>query len=372
MKNIHISGYPYIAVCFLLVTAMSCFGTIHSQNIHSPNAGKAILNVNADTNIQNRNSKDIGIPARNFFAIVVDSSNNKWFLTELGIISFTGEIWKLHNENSKLASKDVKDFAYENSSDGSHLWIATTNGVTIASFPFDTTTGANSFNIENSTLPSNNVIKIAIGNNSLRWFGTDRGISAYGFNKWLRPSYKLAYPERMFKSYPITSMATNRNGDSLYIGTDGAGIARVFRNDVDGISGASVYAIWGPINLPSDKIYSIFIASDGTKWFGTDQGIARHTGKNTLENWTVFTTDDGLVNNFVQAITADTKGSLWFGTKGGGISVFDGTKWISYSKENGLNSNNILCIAVDREGLVWIGTDDGVTCYNNGKFINFK
>jgi ligand-binding sensor domain-containing protein len=174
----------------------------------------------------------------------------------------------------------------------------------------------------------------------------------------------------MFEEFAITSMATNRDGDSLYIGTEGAGVARFYRN-VDGISGASSYAQWGPIILPSDKIYSVFIAHDGSQWFGTDQGIARHIGNKTLENWTVFTTGDGLVHNFVQAIATDNNGKLWFGTQGG-VSVFDGSVWTSFTIDDGLNSNNILCIAVDHDGVVWLGTDNGVTCYKNGKFISYK
>ncbi|HUU99618.1 MAG TPA: hypothetical protein VMW32_01530, partial [Bacteroidales bacterium] len=87
-------------------------------------------------------------------------------------------------------------------------------------------------------------------------------------------------------------MATNRNGDSLYIGTEGAGVARVYQN-IDAISGASGYARWGPIILPSDK-----------------------------------------------------NGKYWFGTKGG-VSVFDGSAWTSFTIDDGLNSNNVLCISFD-------------------------
>jgi ligand-binding sensor domain-containing protein len=175
----------------------------------------------------------------------------------------------------------------------------------------------------------------------------------------------------MFSDYRITAMATSRGGDTLYVGTEGAGVARVYRNQVDAISGATSYAKWGPILMPSDKIYSIFIAPDGTQWLGTDQGISRHIGNETLEKWTIFNNKQGLVNNFVQAIAMDKKGRLWFGTKGG-VSVFDGSAWTSYTESDGLASNNVLCIAVDGEGAVWLGTDKGVTCCERGKLISYK
>jgi ligand-binding sensor domain-containing protein len=123
--------------------------------------------------------------------------------------------------------------------------------------------------------------------------------------------------------------------------------------------------------MPSDKVYSICIAPDGTQWYGTDKGIARHTGNRTLDNWTVFSTENGLVNNFVQAIAIDMKGKLWFGTKGG-VSVFDGSSWSSFTTNDGLKSNNIQCIAIDKNGIVWLGADNCIMSFNNDEFTIFK
>jgi ligand-binding sensor domain-containing protein len=314
---------------------------------------------------------DEGFNAKTFFSVTVDDDNTKWFLTEAGISSFDGDKWIVHNKNRKVPSENLREVAYDFSSYGQELWIATSQGATVASLPVDARTGATTYYTENSTILSDNVLSVALGKGSLRWFGTDKGISAFRNKKWLTYSYQRKYPEGMFKDFPITAMATSPDGDSLYVATEGAGIARVFRNSVDAISGASEYAQWGPIEMPSDKVYSICISPDGTQWFGTDLGIARHTGYNTLENWTVFNTGNGLINNFVQAIAIDNKGTIWFGTKGG-ISVFDGTAWSSYTLKDGLISNNILCISVDKKGIVWFGTDNGVMCYNNGEFIIYR
>lgn len=164
-------------------------------------------------------------------------------------------------------------------------------------------------------------------------------------------------------------MAASSNGDSLYVGTEGGGVARVYKNQVDAISGASQYLQWGPIEMPSDSVYSICISRDGTQWIGTDKGAARHTGFNTLENWTVFNNGNGLINNFVQAIAADPYGRyVWFGTKGG-ISVFDGTGWTSFTMKDGLISDNILFILIDKNGLVYFGTDNGIMVYTDGQLV---
>jgi ligand-binding sensor domain-containing protein len=370
MRKNKVYRYQYVAIASLIFAAFAGIGS--SALNDRPVVGLDETLSDGVEVTQTSNSSATGIAAKTFYAAIVDNKNTKWFLTEVGIVSYSGDKWTLHSGNSKIGSSGLKDFAYRNDPEGSELWVVSANGATVTTLPFDDKTEATTYLAEDGSIVSNNVVKVAFGNGPLRWFGTDKGIAAFSDNKWLELSYEDNYPSAMFQEYPITSVATNPAGDSLFVGTDGAGIARVYRNDVDGISGASVYAQWGPIILPSDKIFSIYIAPDGTKWFGTDQGVANHKGNNTLENWTVYTTDEGLVNNFVQAITEDKKGNLWFGTRGGGISVFDGSTWTSYTSANGLNSNNILCLTVDNEGVIWIGTDDGVSSFNSGSIISYR
>jgi hypothetical protein len=314
---------------------------------------------------------DEGVTARKFHSVTVDDDNIKWFITETGIVSFDGKKWLLHNRNRKVPLSDLKDVAYDFSSYGQELWIATPQGATVATLPVDARTGATTYYTGNTSILSDNVLSVAVGKGSLRWFGTDKGISAFYNKKWLSYAYQRKYPEGMFKDYPITAMATSPDGDSLYVATDGAGVARVFRDKTDAISGASEYAQWGPIEIPSDKVYSICITPDGTQWFGTDMGVARHTGYNTLDNWKVFNKENGLIDNFVQSIAADKNGNIWFGTKSG-VSVFDGTAWISYTLKDGLCSNNILCLETDKKGIIWLGTDNGIMSFDNGVFVIYK
>jgi ligand-binding sensor domain-containing protein len=311
------------------------------------------------------------IQAKKFYSVTVDDNNVKWFLTESGIVSFDGKKWILQNKNTQIPKSDVKDIEFIKTSSGRKIWVASPEGAALVSIPVDKKKPVNKYNTENSPLLSSNVISIATGANSLSWIGTEKGVSAIRGDKWLDYAYLEQYPQELFREHPITSLATSTDGDSLYVATVGVGVLRVYRNKVDGISGASDYAQWGPIYMPSDNVYSICIAPDGTQWFGTDMGVARHTGYNTLANWTVFDTKNGLINNFVQAIAVDKEGKVWFGTKGG-ISVFDGSAWTSITEKEGLTSGNILCIAVDKDGVIWIGTDNGVTSVNKGVFTNFN
>lgn len=369
--------HHYAAAAILIVVALIGLDVIHSQpnrdrqGTSSPE-GLYKYTDRPDAGDDNGSiANDIGVEVKIFLAAVVDNNNIKWFLTERGIVSYDNKKWTLHVKNKKVGTQDLKDFALEANPHGQELWIASPKGATVASLPIDARTGATTYHTENTPILSNNVIQVAVGKSPMRWFGTDKGISAFRNDLWLKPDYLDLYPEDMFRDFPITSMAANQNGDTLYAGTNGAGVIRILRNDVDGISGASVYAKWGPILLPSDNVYSVFISSDNTQWFGTDKGIARHTGNNTLENWTVFNTNDGLIDNFVQVIAADNFGNIWAGTKNG-VSVFDGSVWFPLTKDDGLPSNNVLSIAADKDGVVWIGTDNGVSSYNLGALTNYK
>jgi ligand-binding sensor domain-containing protein len=311
------------------------------------------------------------ITAKKFYSSTIDEDNTVWFLTESGIVSFDGAKWILHNKNRKVATTGVKGVVYDFSSYGPELWLATPQGATVASLPVDARSGATTYYLDNSKIISENVLAVAVGKKELRWFGTDKGISAFKSRKWLTNGYARKYPEGMFQDYPITSMATSIDGDSLYIGTLGGGVLRVYRNDVDAVSGASEFAAWVPILMPSDSVYSVHISIDGTQWFGTNKGVAKHTGYKTLEGWIVFTSADGLADDFVQAINSDSKGNIYFGTKNG-LSVFDGTKWTTYKTEDGLAGNSILTIAVDKKDVVWLGTDNGVSSFKNGKHTSYR
>ncbi len=368
-QNLAASSLIFVALIFM---GAANYGKVRSQTDHNaktefPETG---LNQPKDS-LANSVFSSSGTPIKLFKSVIVDNDNTKWFLTEQGIISFNGEKWTLHDKNKKVPTQDLKSFALEVNTYGQDLWIASPKGATVATIPVDGRTGATTYHTENTPILTNNVLQVAIGKSPMRWFGTTKGISAFSQDKWLKGDYEELYPEGLFEDYPITAMAASLGGDSLYIATDGAGVARVRRNDVDGITGASVYAQWGPILLPSDKVYSVLITTNNTQWFGTEKGLARHIGGNTLANWTVFSTKDGLPDNFVQAIAAGSNSQIWIGTKGG-ASLYDGAKWTAFTKVDGLNSNNIRCITVDKSGVVWFGTDDGVTSYKDQKFTNYR
>ena len=305
--------------------------------------------------------------AKEFYSGFIDEDDCKWFLSDQGI-AFSR--FSYFDRIIEAPEKGLRQFALQSSPEGSKVWFASPNGVIESEMPYSPDSAVKVYNTENSSILGDSVIAIVTVPNDLQWFGTEEGVSALFQDSWLNPSYDDQYPEGFFEFFPITTMAANPGGDTLFVATMGAGVGRFSRNDVDGISGASPYAQWGPCVLPSDNVISVCVDGD-LQWYGTDAGLARHEGYDYMEGWTAFTTEDGLVDNFVQTIAMDCTGKLWVGTRGG-ISVLDGSEWINYTTRDGLLSNNILSIVCDKTGDVYIGSDKGFMVYNHGALICFQ
>jgi len=66
-----------------------------------------------------------------------------------------------------------------------------------------------------------------------------------------------------------------------------------------------------------------------------------------------YTVADGLVSPDVTTIFQDRLGNLWFGTRDGGVSRFDGENFRSFTKKDGLPGGSIKQILEDKRGHLW-------------------
>jgi ligand-binding sensor domain-containing protein/signal transduction histidine kinase/DNA-binding response OmpR family regulator len=94
-------------------------------------------------------------------------------------------------------------------------------------------------------------------------------------------------------------------------------------------------------------------------------------------NYLTYTTENGLSNNIVTAITQDNNGYMWFGTEDG-LNRFDGQKFKIYryhpDNKNSLAGPRVTSLHVDENNQLWIGTESGgLSLYTpqNDSFINF-
>ena len=88
-------------------------------------------------------------------------------------------------------------------------------------------------------------------------------------------------------------------------------------------------------------------------WFGTWDGVSRYD--RATGSFTNLTIQDGLAHNTIAAIYCAPDGIVWFGTRGGGVSRYDGHSFLNFNVPDGLESPYITAISRDVEGKMWCG-----------------
>lgn len=121
--------------------------------------------------------------------------------------------------------------------------------------------------------------------------------------------------------------------------------------------------------LPQDTIKAICQTQDGFIWLGTEEGVVRFDGI----NFKVFNSENTkqIKSNNIIVLKEDTSGNLWIGTNRGGLIKFCNDQFTVYTTKDGLPSDFIISLCEDHEGSLWIGTDKGLACYKKNKFTSY-
>lgn len=80
-----------------------------------------------------------------------------------------------------------------------------------------------------------------------------------------------------------------------------------------------------------------------------------------------LTMAEGLRHNFVDDIMRDSRGFLWIGYGGGGVSRYDGYEFVNFSANSiqyPLRGNFAIEMAEDRFGRLWVATEGGISIIN--------
>ena len=197
------------------------------------------------------------------------------------------------------------------------------------------------------------------------WFGTNvYGLWRYNGDTLSRiPVITAAGEQRPGR---ITGFVEDRNG-TLWIGTSSG----LLRYDDPGFTRFSESE-----GLLNNEIWALHPDRQGTLWIGTNVGLCRFDGTNfrtiavpkaTVAEPNVVYSEDRIV-----AIAEDTAGALWLGTDGYGLLRYNGEEFTHFTTENGLCDNTISELHTDRRGNLWIGTYyGGVSRYDGQEFTNF-
>jgi len=108
--------------------------------------------------------------------------------------------------------------------------------------------------------------------------------------------------------------------------------------------------------LPRSGIYCLLQDSRGFLWTGTEGGgLSRFDGR----EFVTFTIGNGLPDNTIRSLFEDKAGNLWIGTNGHGLCRYDGLNFKTFTTDNGLSNDYIRCITQGTDGDIWIGTFGG-------------
>ncbi len=121
--------------------------------------------------------------------------------------------------------------------------------------------------------------------------------------------------------------------------------------------------------LALDAVNCAILDSRGHLWFGTNGGgVSRYDGS----TFTNFTTAQGLAGNILRSMLEDRKGNIWFGTISG-VSKYDGYSFTNYTREDGLGDDGVFSILEDQDGTMWFGTGGGgVSKLEGEKFTTYR
>lgn len=96
--------------------------------------------------------------------------------------------------------------------------------------------------------------------------------------------------------------------------------------------------------------------------------------KNITEKYSFTNYNDieNVGNNYIYNVFKDSRGRIWFGTDGKGITVLENGKLTTYNKTSGLKDDHIYSFTEDKDGNIWFNTEGaGIYSFNGRVFKNY-
>ena len=155
-------------------------------------------------------------------------------------------------------------------------------------------------------------------------------------------------------SFEPSVLLEDRDG-TVWVGTVSAGL---FRCDSNAVT---------KVDVSNPAILSLAEDREGNLWAGTRGGLNRVHRRLT----SIIEPADGLPFQGVQSVCQDATGALWLVGENGVLVRGHGTNWIVQSPSGGPVQTHVTCAAADSYGSVWIGTwGGGLYRWTEGQFKN--
>jgi len=360
-------------------------------------------------------------------SIAEDVQGNIWVGTTEGLSMLMPngkEFINYHHhstDKSSLSSNIVYTIATDTEG---KLWIGTEEGLDILEPVKGKISRVERTARNQYSLVGKSVKCVFVDNQGVFWIATFRG----GVNKYdknlaffnLRQSN--AFDPSGLSASVVTSFVEGENG-GIYVGTDGGGLhlfdpaTSAFRHLPMGCATdgrhLSILAmekraaeIWigtylnglfilntqtgqcqqlkagtSSSSISGNDIFCLKVDSKGNVWIGTNgEGVTFYDHEKKIfvhHNSSQVEKSDIPLNGYIRAIEEDRQGNIWIGSSGSGIAVYNpltGSSKMLNKVNSVLPSDNITALFSGHDGVVWIGTaGGGLTRYSeNGSMVSFS
>ena len=305
------------------------------------------------------------------FTIIEDRTGMLWVGTYAGVSVFDSSNSIVHYKNDPFDTTTINDnmiqSIYEDSA--GYLWVGThTKGVNILD---KDRKNIRTLNVEAGEIISGNRVNAIKGYKNFIFLGTNNGLNIIDIEN---KTIKIIQEEEGLETKNIRNLWVDNKG-YLWIGT----IDGIFVMNIDTEEIINVNCLLEKAN--TDDFYSgyIFQDSEGIYWIGNfiNGGLTKiDPYANDIINYKYDSNNkNSLIDNSVRTITEDSKGDIWIGTSGG-LSVFNKktNNFTNYTTKDGLPNDTIYGVLIDEDDNPWLSTNNGISRFDiiNEKFINFN
>ncbi len=262
-----------------------------------------------------------------FVPIFVQSAHAQYLSPEKTLTQFVHNVWETEEG---LPQGSVNAIAQ--TEDG-YLWFGTQEG--LVRFDGEDMRVYDKRSV--AEFESNNIRVMHVDEQGTLWIGTlDAGLIRYKDGRFAVPSRQDS-----LRKARISAIADAQTGDHLWIGTFGHGLKKLVRGKMVDVP-----------DIQSRHITALYETPEGILWIGTlESGLIRYAHGEAQ----TFTTEDGLPENGITALSSSRQGGIWIGTKKGLVHYHAGSFFIT-TVEHGLSSDNISSLYEDKIGSLWVGT----------------
>lgn len=324
------------------------------------------INTNEVKQYKNDYSDEKSLPGNYVKDILRDSSGNLWVGTDNGLAKYNEQTENFATYKNKIYDKTslVNDEVFSIQEDESGLiWVGTYAGISM----FDPNTNIEHYKkdpFDENSISDNSIHGIYEDKDGLLWVGTN----SKGVNVINRKNYNVKHLNKTSKDYPISDDNINDIvgiDNKIFIATKNG------LNEVDkDLKTINIYNTED--GICNNNITALFADSKKNVWIGTASGISvLNTNTNEIIDITDILTNHNIEDQYIKVIYEDSKGNYWVGCFiDGGLVKIDPNKRTIENYRNkkedktSISSNNIRSIVEDKNGNLYIGTSYGLNKLN--------